>query len=208
MDSWNSSNLTISYEIFASSFAENIFLLCCNLLTSVDTVSELETPWMSLGSVLDQFSWFTQTNVDKILSAVKSTTYFLDLCPSCLVKDNSEKVQTSLEDIINLSLGWESSQEYWKRKWWGYCRKKNPALNHFDLVPSFKYTVLRQDSWVGRGSTAAGFLEDILALDLFQSGFQPGHGIEMMLAAVADKLQAGRGRCLTRPLFSQESCLA
>lgn len=87
-----------------SIFVEKILLLLRDLPISVDTVREIEAPWPLLCSVFDQSRFFIQTNMNRVLSAVKPSIRPHDPYFSWLVKAIAERVWTSLEDTINLFL--------------------------------------------------------------------------------------------------------
>lgn len=70
----------------------------------IESVHNLEAPWPSSGSVLDQFNQFSQEEVDKTLAAMKPTTCLLDLHQSWIVKASGDIIWVLLEDNINLSL--------------------------------------------------------------------------------------------------------
>lgn len=96
--------MAISCEALVSYFAGKMLLLCRDVLATIDTVCELETPWPSSWLVLDYFNQLFQDGVDRILAAVKPSTSFLDLCLLWLVKASDDEIWVSLSDIINLFL--------------------------------------------------------------------------------------------------------
>lgn len=65
--------LTIGCEGFTSYFAEKVLMLHWDLLATIDTLRETESPCPSSGPVLDHVSPLTQQEVDKVLTAVKPT---------------------------------------------------------------------------------------------------------------------------------------
>lgn len=85
-------NLAINYRIFVSWFSVKVLLLHRDIPSSIDTLNELEAPWLPLELVFDNFSLLSSADVERILGAVRPATYLLDLCPSWLVKAGDERI--------------------------------------------------------------------------------------------------------------------
>lgn len=60
--------------------------------------------WPPLHSFLDTFIQLSQADVDRVLGAMRPTTWLLEPCPAWPVKASGDGVQDPLRDIVNLSL--------------------------------------------------------------------------------------------------------
>lgn len=57
-------------RLFASYFADKILLICHDFLAPVDTIVEVEAPWLPSGPVFNHISQLSQDEVDKVLAAI------------------------------------------------------------------------------------------------------------------------------------------
>lgn len=81
------------------------FLFPCTFLGhSFSCPNELDHGWLFLDLTFYTSSLLSQADVDRIMDALKPTMYPFDLCPSWLVKADSEGTQGPLLGMINLSL--------------------------------------------------------------------------------------------------------
>lgn len=62
-------------------FADKILSLCCDLPPNLDTVHELEAPWLSPDLSWDTFIWLSQADANRLLEAIQPTMYLLNPIP-------------------------------------------------------------------------------------------------------------------------------
>uniref|UniRef100_A0A803SQV2 Reverse transcriptase domain-containing protein n=1 Tax=Anolis carolinensis TaxID=28377 RepID=A0A803SQV2_ANOCA len=190
----NNNDLAPSAEVFQSYFADKISLLRRELPATMDTVTELETPWPLSGPILDRFTPLDAEAVDRIMTAARPTTCSLDPCPSWLVKSCLDGLREPLLNIINSSLEQGVFPEGLKEA------SVSPLLKKPDLdrsVPA-SYRPVSNLPFLGKLVERAAveqlqqFLNDTVGLDPFQSGFRKGHGTETVLVAITDQLRCQR----------------
>uniref|UniRef100_A0A803TEE6 Reverse transcriptase domain-containing protein n=1 Tax=Anolis carolinensis TaxID=28377 RepID=A0A803TEE6_ANOCA len=160
----------------------------------MDTVSELETPWLLAGPILDRFTPLDAEAVDRIMTAARPTTCSLDPCPSWLVKSCLDGLREPLLNIINSSLEQLVFPEGLKEPSVSLLLKK-PDLDH--SVPA-SYRPVSNLPFLGKLVERAAveqlqqFLNDTARLDPFQSGFRRGHRTETVLVTITDQLRCQR----------------
>ncbi|XP_077182783.1 uncharacterized protein LOC143832365 [Paroedura picta] len=197
--------LELSCVALSSYFADKVLSLRRDLPATIDTVSELEAPWPSRGLVFDGFRRLSVTEVDKLLGSVRATTCPLDPCPSWLLKSGDQRIGGPLREIVNVSL---TSGEFPKGLKEAVVRPllKKPSLdprNPASYRPVSHFAFLGKVIERAAADQLLGFFDETSALDPYQSGFRPGHGVETVLVALMDDIrrQLDRGGSAIRMLL-------